>query len=135
MVICPFGGREKKRKKLPGDEGHVHGEHQVQLGFGMHERGVNAGEGTASGKNVGHDWSIFSGSILRRFVLRKPGGVADDRHLAADRGHDGERAVQECLAAKIQKGFILTHARTLASGEEKTHARQCFVCHMEKHKA
>ena len=55
MASLVFGRREKKREKFPGDEGHVHGEHQVQLGGGMHERGVNAGEGTASGENVGHD--------------------------------------------------------------------------------
>ena len=120
---CVFSGREKKREQFTGDEGHVHGKHKVQVGFGMHKRGVNSGERTASGKNVGHDGSIFSGFILRSSVFRKPGGVADDRDLAADRAHDGERAIQECLAAKIQKGFIRTHARTFASGEKKTHTR------------
>src|ERR1039458_9652818 len=92
----------------------------------MHERGVNAGEGAASGKNVGHDGSIFGRSVLRKLVR-----VADDRHLAADRAHHGERAIQECLAAEIQKGFIRTHARTLASGEEFFNERASSVIYIQ----
>src|SRR5208282_818660 len=51
-VLCH---REKKREKLPGDEGHVNREHQVQLGRRIAKRGVNTGEGTAARENVGHD--------------------------------------------------------------------------------
>ena len=101
----------------------------------MHERGVNTSERTASGENVGHDGSVFRGVIFRRSVLRKLGRVADDRHFVADPAHHGERAIQECLPAEIQKGLIRTHARTLASGEEKAHAQQLGLCHMKKHKA
>src|ERR1019366_9112029 len=98
----------------------------------MHKRGVNAGEGTASGKNVGHHWSIFG-----RSVFCKPAGVANDGHAVADHTRHGERALQQSLAVKIQKGFICIgpHAGTLAPSEDKAHARTFDTWHMEKHKA
>src|SRR5271157_629683 len=91
----------------------------------MHQRGVNTGQGTASGENVCHDGSGF----------RKLGGVADDRHAVADRAYHREGAIQQCLAGKIQECFICAHAGTLASGKEEAHARRCGSWHMEKHKA
>src|ERR1700687_5589636 len=91
----------------------------------MHKRSMDTGEGTASGANIGHDWAIF-----RRSVFRKLGRVADDPHAVADLAHHGERAIQQGLAAKLQKGFIDTraHAGTLASGEEEAHARPFGSC-------
>src|ERR1039458_9562612 len=42
------GRRQKKREQLPGDKGHVHREHQIQIGRRMLERGVNTTQGPAS---------------------------------------------------------------------------------------
>ena len=101
---------------------------------------MNAGEGTASGKNVGHHCSIFCGSRLCgsrlcRSVFRELDRVADDGHAVADRAQRSERAIQKCLAAKIQEGFVGAHTGTLASGQQKRHARQFGSCHMGKHKS
>src|SRR5208283_1432470 len=55
-IIVAFGCSEQKPEKLAGNERHIHGEHQVQLGRRMQERGVNAGEGSASRKAL----SVFA---------------------------------------------------------------------------
>ena len=64
------------------------------------------------------------------YIRPKLGGVADDRHAVADRAHHGERAIQQCLAAKLQKCFVFiwigarAHTGTLASGKDEAHARR-----------
>src|ERR1035438_2296629 len=96
----------------------------------MRERGVNTAEGTASRKYICHDWSVF-----RRSVLSKLRRVADNRHAVADGGHHRKRAINKCLAAKFQKGFIRSHPGALTSSQEEAPARRSILCHMEKHKA
>src|ERR1700678_61318 len=101
----------------------------------MHKRRMNAGQRTAFGENIPHDGPNLPPSILRRFVLRKLHRIANDRQPVADRGQDDQCLIQQSSPTHWEKSLVYTHARTLASRENKSYARRFELCHMKKHKA
>src|ERR1019366_4163958 len=92
---------------------HVHREHQVQIGGRMQEGRVNAGEGAATGEDVG-DYKSEVRESLR---------IAHDGGIAASLGQCSEGAVQQGLPVEIQEGFVGTHTGAFASCDHKAHTR------------
>src|SRR3954452_16109419 len=106
-------------QELGLEEWGVYRNHQIQVGLSGREGGMNAGKRARIGKNV-----------FDR-LRTEAGAIADDEDASTNSGCKGPRSLQQSLSAELEKGFVFTHAGTLAAGKDESGSFLSLIGHSE----
>lgn len=104
-----FGLCSQELEQRRRNEGQVDGENQIQIRERGSEGGVDSGERSASGEDVGH------GGCERREFRR----ISDDGDVGGDGACGVEDALEQGASVEGDEGLVGAHARALAAGKNE----------------
>lgn len=109
--IGRFGGIEKLPQKNLGDSGHIAGNENIPIGFGVSKRGIKAAQRPAIFDFIGHHIDpqipVFFGRTDQRDISRRGANPGGD---LLDHGRSAEE----------QQGFVASHATACSSHQDES---------------